>query len=81
NPDDRRGIGIGLAIARQIINAHRGGITIESTVGTGTTVLVSLPSDTTPHPQVTSRRTTQPLNGHTNAPSNELTEQVPPARS
>ncbi len=81
NPDDRRGIGIGLAIARQIINAHRGGITIESTVGTGTTVLVSLPSDTSPHPQATSRRATQPLNGHSSTPSNELTEQVPPARS
>ena len=81
NPDDRRGIGIGLAIARQIINAHRGGITIESTKGAGTTVLVSLPSAPPPQPQATSRRTTQKLNGNTTTSSNELTEPAPPARS
>jgi signal transduction histidine kinase len=81
NSDDRRGIGIGLAIARQIINAHRGGITIESTEGKGTTVLVSLPGDTSPHPPAASRRTTQPLNGHTDTPSGKPAERVPPARS
>ena len=81
NSDDRRGIGIGLAIARQIVNAHRGGITIESTEGKGTTVLVSLPGDTLRHPQAASRRTTQPLNGHTDTPSGKPAEQAPPARS
>jgi signal transduction histidine kinase len=81
NADDRRGIGIGLAIARQIINAHRGGITIESTQGKGTTVLVSLPSDAAPRAQPTNRHTTQPLNGHAGTPSNELSEKVPRART
>ena len=42
---DERRIGLGLAIAREIVNAHRGGITIESAVGMGTTVFVSLPAE------------------------------------
>ena len=40
-----RGTGLGLAITRQIIEQHHGQIAIESTLGTGTTVLVTLPID------------------------------------
>jgi signal transduction histidine kinase len=37
------GIGLGLAITERIIKEHGGGITVESTVGVGTTITVSLP--------------------------------------
>jgi two-component system phosphate regulon sensor histidine kinase PhoR len=38
------GTGLGLAIVKHIINRHRGSLTIDSTVGEGTTVTVYLPS-------------------------------------
>lgn len=38
-----RGTGLGLAITRQIIEMHHGEITIESALGQGTTVMVTLP--------------------------------------
>jgi signal transduction histidine kinase len=44
-PAGSRNLGLGLAIAREIVQAHRGQISIESQVGYGTTVRVILPAD------------------------------------
>jgi len=40
-----RGTGIGLAMARAIVRAHGGDITVESTAGTGSTFTVTIPAD------------------------------------
>jgi signal transduction histidine kinase len=45
-PGDRRGAGLGLAIAQGIVRAHAGRIRIESEVGAGTTAWVELPAAT-----------------------------------
>ncbi|HKJ05584.1 MAG TPA: ATP-binding protein [Geopsychrobacteraceae bacterium] len=38
------GLGLGMSIAKQIVDAHNGSIRVESLKGTGTTVTVNLPS-------------------------------------
>ena len=37
------GHGIGLAVSRQIVDAHNGSISVKSELGKGTTFMVSLP--------------------------------------
>jgi two-component system OmpR family sensor kinase len=41
--EGRKGVGVGLSIARWIAEAHDGHLSVESTVGEGTTFTISLP--------------------------------------
>ncbi|HVK07284.1 MAG TPA: HAMP domain-containing sensor histidine kinase, partial [Gemmataceae bacterium] len=41
--EDGKGTGLGLAICKRIVDQHRGTLAVESAVGVGTTVRVTLP--------------------------------------
>jgi PAS domain S-box-containing protein len=56
NVGERPGTGLGLAIVKRCVELHGGGITLESTLGEGTTVTVRLPVFT-PNPTLTPRTT------------------------
>lgn len=43
----RKGVGVGLSLAKRILEDHRGKIHLESHIGTGTTVFIELPLATT----------------------------------
>jgi signal transduction histidine kinase len=45
NENERRGAGMGLAFCKKVIDAHDGIITVESSVGKGTTFEIVLPKD------------------------------------
>ncbi len=45
----RRGLGLGLAIVRKIIQQHQGSIDVQSKVGEGTCFLIRLPKAASPH--------------------------------
>ena len=45
------GIGLGLAIAKGIVEAHRGTMSVESTVGSGTTLAFTIPGPRTKRPR------------------------------
>jgi two-component system phosphate regulon sensor histidine kinase PhoR len=60
------GTGLGLAIVKHIVNRHRGRLTIESTLGKGSTFTVLLPGGAAA-PHLPQRRTPDPL--HVDAPA------------
>jgi signal transduction histidine kinase len=54
SPNDRRGLGLGLFIARSLVEAHGGRMWATSTLGQGTSVFFTIPLEAPPPPIATS---------------------------
>jgi signal transduction histidine kinase len=59
------GTGLGLPIAKQLMELHGGALTIESTVGAGTTVTISLPAERVIHADAATDARDQAAHAHT----------------
>ncbi len=66
-PDEtgKGGTGLGLSACRDIIEAHRGRIRVESSVGKGTAFTIKLPVAKTPSPVIVSPSTPAPIDVNT----------------
>ncbi len=67
------GTGLGMVFVRQIVDEHRGVITLESQVGRGTTVTIRLPHRFTESPEVGDEL--PPAAPHRRAPAAPLTQE------
>ena len=75
------GTGLGLSACRTIIEAHRGRVRVESTVGKGTAFIIKLPPAGKTAKVTPSTESTNSLPGPTNLPLHPLTSPVPPRTS
>jgi PAS domain S-box-containing protein len=59
--EEGKGTGLGLAICKRIIDQHRGTVAVESELGRGTTLRVTLPTGSVTSQQVSSPKSNAPL--------------------